>query len=158
MSEETKEKDTAVVAEGTDTVAEAKQPAFSKWRIVDSITNAVFIAVISLAVTWSYEKFVVSKTDKIYIIDYVEIINLKKAELINAFQAGNDNAAAKASEELDVLIKRSADIVGKYSASTHKPVFNKQLLVTFDGTEDITPMVTSQLIKEGVVKPSAAVK
>lgn len=123
-----------------------------KSNLLDGLTNVIVTAVIALGVTWAYTNYVPNKKDAIYVIDYVEIINLKKAELMAAFQAGDNNSASKASAELETLIQKSADVVSKFSKETGRPVFNKQLLVTFDGTTDITPQVKAAMIKEGIIK------
>lgn len=148
MSEEVKESTEVVLP------VQVKQEVnkIDKNGIIDKITNLIITAIVSMIVVFAYSHFVLEKKSEIYIIDYVEIINMKKAELMTAFQNGNAQEASVASTQLGELIKNSAAIVEKFSKSTGKPVFNKQLLVTFDGTIDITPMVKESLIKSGAIK------
>lgn len=129
-----------------------------KWGIVDSITSAVTTGIISLAVVWAYTTYVPNKNDVMYVVDYVEIINLKKAELIEAYQSGDDERASKAASELEIIIKKSAEIVKDVSSEIKRPVVNKQMLVTFEGTVDITPKVKEQLIKAGLIKAQVTTK
>lgn len=137
---------------------EVASSSVKKWSIVDSITSAVTTGIISLAVVWAYTTYVPNKNDVMYVVDYVEIINLKKTELIEAYQSGDNDRASKAASELEIIIKKSAEIVKDVSSEIKRPVINKQMLVTFEGTVDITPKVKEQLIKSGLIKAQATAK
>lgn len=139
--------------ENETVLVQEKAPKATKggWQALDFITNTAITAIISLMVVFGYNKFI-GQDNRLYVVDYVEIINLKKEELVEAFKSGDQTKAENASKELETIITQSAKIVQGVSQASGKPVINKQLLVTFEGTVDITSQVKQELIKQGLIK------